>query len=571
MKKRTIGVSAVAAALILAVVPARSGSAANGIVNIFFDDGSNCPGSSNSGAPYTNLVRDVMWNISAAEEPGLLALGAVSMDVRMIGVSDANSHMAYTNNGLGMSVAGGGDDAWLDGLEAVYLQPTFYADNFKWKQLKDVDITFKSIIARMDAASTNLAVNAYSTWRPLAWNDIGAPGIGDEDNVKLGNFNMFEFNDTNAAVASDIGIAALSVPSLGYYTNNSDGSVVFDANGTFWLRRENLNGASDGLFQLGAVTFDVERPLYLFKDMIGASGSPDRIWAFAGTADESLSLNTNHVARQAGGTVTSTYTVDSIAGGSGVRCNEFGEATIIRTKAFGGAVVVDLDTNFGSYVENAPWTLSCTELITGQTNGLVGFSHISVGSPADVNTANGITLSSYGNGVIRLYVNGTQVNAGDPIAFLPPIEDNVITYDLTFDEVADTVSVNITVGTIPYDAGTWTTAFADGDRYIEKKAHQVAGGLLNGMIRDHYLVDLSIKVEPHIEPIGNIAQQYLPGTGLELTWNTTDGYSYTLLERENLIAGGWLTNETDIAGTGGDVSRTDTVTEAQSFYKVTGE
>jgi len=46
-------------------------------------------------------------------------------------------------------------------------------------------------------------------------------------------------------------------PIVGYNTINSSGAVSFGDGDTFWLRRENLNAAADGAYQLGAVSFEV--------------------------------------------------------------------------------------------------------------------------------------------------------------------------------------------------------------------------------------------------------------------------------------------------------------------------
>ncbi len=72
--------------------------------------------------------------------------------------------------------------------------------------------------------------------------------------------------------------------------------------------------------------------------------------------------------------------------------------------------------------------------------------------------------------------------------------------------------------------------------------------------------------------IGMIALEKLSGTnGLSLTWATGSGYNYTVESRSDLVSGSWATNETGIAGTGGDVTVTITPDQAQSFYRVIGQ
>ncbi len=72
--------------------------------------------------------------------------------------------------------------------------------------------------------------------------------------------------------------------------------------------------------------------------------------------------------------------------------------------------------------------------------------------------------------------------------------------------------------------------------------------------------------------IGMIALEKLSGTnGLSLTWATGSGYNYTVESRPDLTFGSWATNETGIVGTGGDVTVTITLDQAQSFYRVIGQ
>ena len=68
---------------------------------------------------------------------------------------------------------------------------------------------------------------------------------------------MFPGRDEDASYSSETGLVASGTASNYYYTIDSNGSVVFDENDTFWIRRENLNGAADGAYQVGAVVFDI--------------------------------------------------------------------------------------------------------------------------------------------------------------------------------------------------------------------------------------------------------------------------------------------------------------------------
>ncbi|RKX45827.1 MAG: hypothetical protein DRP64_04110 [Verrucomicrobia bacterium] len=73
-----------------------------------------------------------------------------------------------------------------------------------------------------------------------------------------------------------------------------------------------------------------------------------------------------------------------------------------------------------------------------------------------------------------------------------------------------------------------------------------------------------------VPPIGSVALEWLLGTGdLALTWNTGAGYVYALQNKTNLVDGLWEDDTTGIWGTGGDVTVTTTVDQAQSlFYRI---
>ncbi|RKX47317.1 MAG: hypothetical protein DRP64_01415 [Verrucomicrobia bacterium] len=75
-----------------------------------------------------------------------------------------------------------------------------------------------------------------------------------------------------------------------------------------------------------------------------------------------------------------------------------------------------------------------------------------------------------------------------------------------------------------------------------------------------------------IPDIGDITLEWLAGTNaLALTWATGDGFGYAVESKTSLLDENWTTNTTGIVGTGGDVTVTTAVDQAQSFYRVVGE
>jgi len=72
--------------------------------------------------------------------------------------------------------------------------------------------------------------------------------------------------------------------------------------------------------------------------------------------------------------------------------------------------------------------------------------------------------------------------------------------------------------------------------------------------------------------IGDVTLDLLPGTNaLTLTWATINAYNYAVESKIDLLDESWTTNTTGIVGTGGDITVTTAVDQAQSFYRVIGE
>ena len=251
MKKRTIGYVAVVA-LLVSVAPSSHAS----IVNVFFGD-STVPGSSNTSIPYAHLGRDQTWDVTATAESGLSAIGAAVMEVRMISLSGASSS-AVNGSSLGFATTGGGNNGWFDNNEAVVLQLKFYSDAGKTTEITGVTSTFTSALSRY--WTSDFALNAYAAEASsgaLFWQDNGVAGPSNDDFLNVGGAFLFdEARDDNASDVSEKDLT-IGAPIVGYNTINASGAVSFGDGATFWLRRENLNGAADGAYQLGAVAFDV--------------------------------------------------------------------------------------------------------------------------------------------------------------------------------------------------------------------------------------------------------------------------------------------------------------------------
>jgi len=250
MKIKTFGSASLVAALLLSIAPCSQAA----IVNVFLDSGSIVPGSSNTGAPYANGVRDASWDVAATVESGLADMGAAVMSVRMVTFNvDANSRTMNSGGGNGLAVAMGSNNLWMDGStgEAAVFQLTFYSDAAKTMEITGLDITLKSIHARRHSASGGLlGMRAYAGSGALALSSSDNDGV-----VSLGGVALTAGTDAANSFASD-GDFRFPAADFSQQELLSNDTVVFAEDDTVWLRRINLSGG-DNAYQLGAVTFDV--------------------------------------------------------------------------------------------------------------------------------------------------------------------------------------------------------------------------------------------------------------------------------------------------------------------------
>jgi hypothetical protein len=237
------------------VVPSGEGE-----VTVYLDNGSAIPGSSNTNQPYSVGDRDVSWDVSASAENGLIEIGAAVMTVRMLPISYPKTGRLGVSRGAGAGYTWGlsiledrGEpgDQWMYNGDGAVFQLTFYEDAGKTTEINDVNITLNSLTARM--ANSNMAMNVFA-----GEGDIALTGNTDADDVTLAGNRMTIANDSVISFVSETGFAPTNFIGTEVYTIGGNGTVSFDANDTLWVRRENLNGASNAAYQLGAMTFSVK-------------------------------------------------------------------------------------------------------------------------------------------------------------------------------------------------------------------------------------------------------------------------------------------------------------------------
>ncbi len=202
---------------------------------------------------------------------------------------------------------------------------------------------------------------------------------------------------------------------------------------------------------------------------------------FLDTFDRSEALysdiNSNLVARQAGGTTGSTYTKTMVGDGGGLALGSSSsfDSDMLLLRTTGPAVsdevvAVDLDTDFGSSLAGNTWELSYR---TRLQRAIVysGYTGFAVGNPADVSGAgNGFAFQIGPTGSWKVYNQGTQVgsgSAGENTYY------NNYTVRAAFYETAGTAQLWVafegTTNTVYL--GSFAAAFADDSRFFELRNH----------------------------------------------------------------------------------------------------
>lgn len=247
-----------AAMTLLGFVTASSSQAA--IVNVFLDNGTNVPGSTNTAVPFSNGDRDTSWDVTAAQQGGLTALGVAVMQVRMVTLNvNGDSRAANTGGGNGLGVDTGSNNAWMDGgsRESGLFQLTFFSDVGKTIEVTGLNITLSSVSVRLGNVS-NLLLDAHAGSGALTFDDgtatIGAP-VDNGSNINLGGTLMSAANDGTNSSSSDTGLVPTASAGINFNTVVSSG-VSFTEDDSLWLRRRNTGGA-DSAYQLGGFTLNV--------------------------------------------------------------------------------------------------------------------------------------------------------------------------------------------------------------------------------------------------------------------------------------------------------------------------
>jgi len=221
---------------------------------------------------------------------------------------------------------------------------------------------------------------------------------------------------------------------------------------------------------------------------------------FTGTSGvllSDLSVN-NLVARQAGGTTSSTYTIGGTANSSGALYGDLYSYQVMTSAAGGDHVTMDLDTDFGSSLAGNQWSISYIELSQsdGGPGNWGGWAGLFIGSTRGFGTELGVLFRP--DGAWSVFNGFTELHAGAAGELVG--EDAISSVNVAFDEVANTVSVS--QGT--FDMGTYPMAFAGGSRFVQFRTHW-DGGNGTSTTLDTLQDDVTITVIPEPATLGLFA------------------------------------------------------------------
>jgi len=280
-------------------------------------------------------------------------------------------------------------------------------------------------------------------------------------------------------------------------------------------------------------------------------------------------INYNLPGRQAAGTTASSYTVGGTANAAAsLYYDTFGYENLTNP-AGGDHVTLDLDTDFGASLVGKQWSLSYRELNVdqAQVGNWGGWCGVFVGSTRGFGTEFGVIFRP--DGAYSVFNGFTELHAGSAGELIG--EGTTYNVAIDFDEVAGTVSLSQQISDLSapaVDMGTYPMTFSGGSRFVQYRTHCDGGtsGLLE-TLQDDILIEVLSSAPP--PSIGDITVEQLPGTtGLALTWATDAGLDYATQTKTNLLDESWTNDITGIVGTGGDVTVTTAVDQAQSFYRV---
>ncbi len=204
-------------------------------------------------------------------------------------------------------------------------------------------------------------------------------------------------------------------------------------------------------------------------------------------------LNLNLAARQAGGSVGSTYTAP--AGGppgSIVAAVHGFDDSIFMRQTVAGSQSFSLDQDFGAALSGQEWNLSFTSMRTGDpTVAWSGWNGFSVGSdsPAGAPFANGFGFIIGAHGNWSVFNGGAAVGSGNVGG---AIAHDVYDIEATMNEGTGLVAIDFSNGALgTVNLGSFSTSFAGGGRYVDFRNHvdDMTGATYYDMLTDNIVIE----------------------------------------------------------------------------------
>jgi hypothetical protein len=231
----------------------------------------------------------------------------------------------------------------------------------------------------------------------------------------------------------------------------------------------------------------------------------------------------------------------------------------IRTAMAGGTRDVR-KTGAGTLIYAAAMVINGTVTVEGGTLQLGVDQAVNSASAMSFSNGTKLVTGGFSGDFSKLTVNGTNTFDFGGLA------TSQIAFANSSNVVWGTPSLNITNFTVGSDTirfGTDATGLTEA---------QLAGITIDGVAVEidssGYLVPPALPSGP--DPIIIVIDRVPAGDAVALTWNSSNTVPYDLEYRTNLLAGIWM-NYTNIVGTGGDITVTSTVDQAELFYRVKGD
>lgn len=226
----------------------------------------------------------------------------------------------------------------------------------------------------------------------------------------------------------------------------------------------------------------------------------------------------------------------------------------------GGEIIVDTPDGVTFY-DGGRLQVNADSAITFNGGHVLGdTSGLTVGSGV---TSLTVTFNADENlGVLAIFGSGVVLNLGDDVNSLQFNDSSGPSWN------SGPVINNFRPGIIRF--GTTDTGLT-ATQLDSITAYDWDGAAVTNLMidSDGYLVGDITPDNPYVPPeVGEISASLLSGNEIVISWMSSNAANYAVENTTNLVSGPWVDAVTNLVGTGGSMSVTDTVEQAVSFYRV---